>query len=119
MVQPKTLLKVADNTGARKIMCIRVLGKRVAELGDTFIAVVKEVLPNISIQRSEIVRAVLVRTRKRIHRSNGNLIRFDENAAIIINTDGNPRGSRIFGPVARELRERGFSKIISLAPEVV
>jgi len=119
MIQPGSYLKVADNTGARKLICIRVLGGRRASLGDIIIAVVKEALPNISIRRSEIVRAVLVRTRKEVKRINGSRIRFDENAAVIINKDGNPRGSRVFGPVVRELRDRNFSKIVSLAPEVI
>jgi large subunit ribosomal protein L14 len=119
MIQPGSYLKVADNTGARKLICIRVLGSRYASLGDVIIAVVKEVLPNISIRRSEIVRAVLVRTRNEVRRSNGSRIRFDENAAVIVNKDGNPRGSRVFGPVVRELRDRNFSKIVSLAPEVI
>jgi large subunit ribosomal protein L14 len=119
MIQPITYLKVADNTGARNLICIRVLGGRRASLGDTIIAVVKESIPNISIRRSEIVRAVLVRTRKDVRRINGSHIRFDENAAVIVNKDGNPRGSRVFGPVSRELRDRNFSKIVSLAPEVI
>jgi large subunit ribosomal protein L14 len=119
MIQTQTLVKVADNTGARKLLCIRVLGRRQANLGNVFIAVVKTVLPNIAIRRSEVVRAVLVRTRNGTQRSNGSRIYFDDNAAIIINKDGNPRGSRIFGPVARELREYGFSKIVSLATEIL
>lgn len=119
MIQPGSYLKVADNTGARKLICIRVLGGRRASLGDVIIAVVKEALPNISVRRSEIVRAVLVRTRKEVQRVNGSSIRFDENAAVIVNKDGNPRGSRVFGPVVRELRDRDFSKIVSLAPEVI
>ena len=119
MIQPITYLKVADNTGARNLICIRVLGGRRASLGDTIIAVVKESIPNISIRRSEVVRAVLVRTRKDVRRINGSHIRFDENAAVIVNKDGNPRGSRVFGPVSRELRDRNFSKIVSLAPEVI
>ena len=119
MIQPGSYLKVADNTGVRKLICIRVLGGRRASLGDIIIAVVKETLPNISIRRSEIVRAVLVRTRKEVRRVNGSQIRFDENAAVIVNKDGNPRGSRVFGPIARELRDRNFSKIVSLAPEVI
>nr|BBI28663.1 ribosomal protein L14 [Dinophyceae sp. MRD-151] len=120
MIQPQTYLKVADNTGAQKLMCIRILGGiRRARLGDTIIAVVKEALPNSSIQCSEIVRAVVVRSSNIIQRANGSLIRFDENAAVLINKEGNPRGSRVFGPIARELRDRDFSKIISLAPEVI
>ena len=115
MIQPQTRLKVADNTGARSLMCIRVLGGRKAKLRDTIIGVVKESLPNISIQRSEVVRAVVVRTCQDIKRANGSQIRFDENAAILINKEGNPRGSRVFGPIARELRDRDFAKIVSLA----
>jgi large subunit ribosomal protein L5 len=119
MIQPQTYLKVADNTGVRKLMCIRVLGSRQAGVGDVVVAVVKEVLPNIPIQRSEIVRAVLIRTNKEVQRINGSRIRFNENAVVIVNKDGNPRGSRVFGPVIRELRDRQFSKIVSLAPEVI
>jgi large subunit ribosomal protein L14 len=120
MIQPQTYLKVADNTGAKKLMCIRILGGiRRARLGDTIIAVVKESLPNASIQCSEVVRAVVVRNCQTVQRSNGSRIRFDENAAVLINKDGNPRGSRVFGPIARELRDQNFSKIISLAPEVI
>jgi large subunit ribosomal protein L14 len=119
MIQPETYLKVADNTGARRLICIRVLGSSRASLGDVIVAVVKEALPNIPIKRSEVVRAVLVRTRKEVLRTNGSWIRFDENAAVIVNKDGNPRGSRVFGPVVRELRDLNFSKIVSLAPEVI
>jgi large subunit ribosomal protein L14 len=119
MIQPQTRLRVADNTGARALMCIRVLGSSRAQLGDTIIAVVKESLPNISIRRTEVVRAVVVRTRQEVKRVDGSQIRFDENAAILINKDGNPRGSRVFGPIARELRDRDFAKIVSLAPEVI
>ena len=124
MIQPQSCLNVADNTGARKIMCIRVLDcnrRQKASLGDIFLGVVKEVLPNMSIQKSEIVRAVIVRTSKGVRRSrhNGMIIRFDENAAVLVNKEGIPRGTRIFGPVARELREKNFLKILSLASEVV
>jgi large subunit ribosomal protein L14 len=119
MIQPQTLINVADNTGARKLICIRVLGGKRARLGSTIIAVVKESLPNIPIQRSELVRAVVVRTRKEVQRSSGSLIRFDENAAVIVNKDGNPRGSRVFGTVSRELRDKNCIKIVSLAPEVI
>jgi large subunit ribosomal protein L14 len=119
MIQPQTYLKVADNTGARKLMCIRVLSGSRAGLGDVIVAVVKEVIPNMPIQRSEIVRAVIVRTTREIQRSNGSRIRFNENAAVIVNKDGNPRGSRVFGPIVREIRDGRFSKIISLAPEVI
>lgn len=118
MVQPQTYLTVADNTGAQKLICIRVLGGRRAGLGDTIVAVVKESLPNRSIRRSEVVRAVVVRTRQRVKRINGSYIRFDENAVVVVTKDRSPRGSRVFGPVARELRDRNFTKIVSLAPEV-
>ena len=115
------MLTVADNTGAKKVMCIRVLGgnKKYAEIGDTIIAVVKEAIPNMPIKRSDIIRAIIVRTRKIIRRSDGMYIRFDDNAAVIVNMDNNPRGTRVFGPVAREIREKSFSKIVSLAPEVL
>ncbi len=122
MIQPQTYLTVADNSGARQLMCIRVLGrneKQVGTIGDVIIAVVKEALPNMQLKKSEIVRAVIVRTCKGLRRTNGMSIRFDDNAAVIVNKDGNPRGTRVFGPVARELRDRQFTKIISLAPEVV
>ena len=121
MIYPQTMLTVADNTGAKKIMCIRVLGgnKKYAEIGDSIIGVVKEALPNMPIKRSEIVRAIIVRTKKTIRRQDGMYIRFDDNAAVIVNTDNNPRGTRVFGPVAREIREKNFSKIVSLAPEVL
>jgi large subunit ribosomal protein L14 len=121
MIQPQTYLTVADNTGAKKLMCIRVLGgnKKYAKVGDTIIGVVKEANPNMAIKRSDVVRAVIVRTKKAIRRKDGTSIRFDDNAAVIINTEKNPRGTRIFGPVAREIRDQDFSKIVSLAPEVV
>jgi large subunit ribosomal protein L14 len=122
MIQPQSYLAVADNSGAKKLMCIRVLGvneKQSGSIGDVIIAVVKEALPNMALKRSDIVRAVIVRTCRAIRRPNGMSIRFDENAAVIINKEGNPRGSRVFGPVARELRDRNFTKIVSLAPEVV
>ena len=122
MIQPQTYLNVADNSGARKLMCIRVLGgrqKQYGKIGDVIIAVVKDALPNMPLKKSEIVRAVIVRTCKGVNRNNGTSIRFDENAAVIINKEGNPRGTRIFGPVARELRERNFTKLVSLAPEVL
>lgn len=119
MIQPQTYLSVADNTGARELICIRVLRKRYARVGDIIIAVVKEALPNISIKRSEIVRAVVVRTRNKTKRANGSQICFSDNAAVLINKDGNPRGSRVFGPIARELRDCNFTKIVSLAPEVI
>jgi large subunit ribosomal protein L14 len=121
MIQPQTCLTVADNTGAKRIMCIRVLGsnRKYARVGDIIIGVVKEALPNMAVKRSSIVRAVVVRTKKTFRRVDGMSIRFDDNAAVIINTDNNPRGTRIFGPVAREIREKNFTKIISLANEVV
>nr|QXT44799.1 ribosomal protein L14 [Nitellopsis obtusa] len=122
MIQTQSFLNVADNSGARKLMCIRILNtsnRKYANIGDTIIAVVKDAVPNMSIKKSEIVKAVVVRTRKGIQRQSGITIRFDDNAAVIINQDGNPRGTRIFGPVARELREANFTKIVSLAPEVL
>ena len=121
MIYPQTILNVADNTGAKKILCIRILGgnKKYAQVGDTIIGVVKEATPNMPIKRSEITRAIVVRTKKTIRRQDGMYIRFDDNAAVIVNTDNNPRGTRIFGPVAREIRDRNLSKIVSLAPEVL
>ena len=121
MIYPQTMLTVADNTGAKKIMCIRILGgnKKYAEIGDTIIAVVKEAIPNMPVKRSDIVRAIIVRTRKTIRRPDGMYIRFDDNAAVVVNMDNNPRGTRVFGPVAREIREKNLSKIVSLAPEVL
>ena len=119
MIQTLSYLNVADNTGARKLMCIRVLGAKEGNIGDIIIAVVKDALPNMSTKKSDIVRAVIVRTNKGLKRENGMFIRFDDNAAVIVNKEGNPRGSRIFGPIARELRDRNFTKIISLAPEVL
>lgn len=122
MIQPQTYLNVADNTGAKRLMCIRVLGgnqKQTATIGDIIIAVVKDALPNMPFKKSDIVRAVIVRTRNGFKRENGTSIRFDDNAVVIINKEGNPRGTRVFGPVARELRDKNFTKIVSLAPEVV
>jgi large subunit ribosomal protein L14 len=121
MIQPQTILNVADNTGAKKILCIRVLGgnKKYANIGDIIIGVVKESLPRMTVKRSDIVRAVVVRTKKSIRRQNGMLIRFDDNAAVIINSENNPRGTRIFGPIAREIRDKSFTKVVSLAPEVL
>src|SRR6476620_861820 len=120
MIQPQSYLNVADNSGARKLMCIRVLGGRrqFANIGDIIIAVVKDAIPNMPLKKSDIVRAVIVRTCKGLRRQNGMTIRFDDNAAVVINKEGNPRGTRVFGPVARELRDRNFTKIVSLAPEV-
>lgn len=122
MIQQQTYLNVADNSGARKLMCLRVLGtgnSRYGGIGDVIVAVVKDAIPNMPIKRSDIVRAVIVRTRQPLRRATGMSIRFDDNAAVIINNDGNPRGTRVFGPVARELRDKNFTKIVSLAPEVL
>ena len=121
MIYPQTMLAVADNTGAKKVMCIRVLGsnKKYAKIGDTILAVVKEAIPNMPIKRSDVIRATIVRTKKIIRRPDGMYIRFDDNAAVIVNLDNNPRGTRVFGPVAREIRDKNFSKIVSLAPEVL
>ena len=121
MIYPQTMLTVADNTGAKKVMCIRVLGgnKKYAQIGDTIIAVVKEAIPNMPIKRSDVIRAIIVRTTKSIRRKDGMYIRFDDNAAVIVNMENNPRGTRVFGPVAREIRDKNYSKIVSLAPEVL
>lgn len=121
MIYPQTMLTVADNTGAKKVMCIRVLGgnKKYAQIGDTIIAVVKEAIPNMPVKRSDVIRAIVVRTTKSIRRKDGMYIRFDDNAAVIVNMDNNPRGTRVFGPVAREIRDKNYSKIVSLAPEVL
>lgn len=122
MIQPQSYLNVADNSGARKLMCIRVLGggnRRYARVGDVIVAVVKDATPNMAVKKSDVVKAVIVRTRKGLRRDSGMSIRFDDNAAVIINADGNPKGTRVFGPVARELRDKNFTKIVSLAPEVI
>ena len=122
MIQSQSYLNVADNSGARTLMCVRVLGssnQQYACVGDMVIAVVKEVVPNMPLKRSEVVRAVIVRTCKGLRRTNGMILRFDDNAAVVINQEGNPRATRVFGPVARELRESQFTKIVSLAPEVL
>ena len=121
MIQPQTYLTVADNTGAKNILCIRVLGnnKQYGNIGDIIIGVVKDASPNMGGKRSDIVRAVIVRTRHTLRRKDGMSIRFDDNAAVIINKENNPRGSRIFGPIAREIRDANFTKIVSLAPEVL
>jgi large subunit ribosomal protein L14 len=122
MIQPYTKLGVADNSGARKIMCINIPGgtrKRYAGVGDVIVASVKEAMPGASVKKGDVVRAVVVRVAKTYGRPDGSYIRFDENAAVILDERGNPKGSRIFGPVGRELRERNFMKIISLAPEVL
>jgi large subunit ribosomal protein L14 len=123
MIQQESRVKVADNSGAREVLCIRVLGgtrRRYARVGDTIVCTVKEAIPNSAVRKGEVVRAVIVRTAQPFQRADGSSIRFDENAAVILADDeGNPRGTRIFGPVARELRERRFMRIISLAPEVL
>lgn len=122
MIQQESRLAVADNTGAKELLCINVLGssgRRYAHVGDTIVAVVKEATPNMPVKKSQVVKAVVVRTKHQIHRPDGSRIRFDENAAVIVNNDGNPIGTRVFGPVARELREKNFMKIVSLAPEVL
>ena len=122
MIQPQTRLKVADNSGARKVQCIKVLGgskRRYAGLGDVIICSVKEAAPNGSVKKGDVVRCVVVRTVKEIRRKDGSYIRFDENACVVINNDGSPVGTRIFGPVARELRDKKYMKIVSLAPETL
>lgn len=122
MIQQQSYLKVADNTGAKEIMCIRVLGgsgRRYANIGDVIVASVKKVAPGGVVKKGEVVKAVVVRTAKGVRRDDGTYIRFDENAAVIIKEDKNPKGTRIFGPVARELREKDYLKILSLAPEVL
>ena len=122
MIQMQTLLKVADNTGARELMCIRVLGgtgRKYAGIGDVVVASVKKAAPGGMVKKGEVVRAVIVRSAKGVQRADGSYIRFDENAAVIIREDKNPRGTRIFGPVARELRDKDYMKILSLAPEVI
>ncbi len=122
MIQTYTRLKVADNTGARQIMCINVLGgtrKRFARIGDVIVASVKKAIPEAQVKKGEVVRAVIVRCARQYRRPDGSHIRFDENAAVILTDKNNPKGTRIFGPVARELREKNFTKIISLAPEVL
>ena len=122
MIQQQSYLKVADNTGAKEIMCIRVLGgsgRRYANIGDVIVASVKKAAPDGVVKKGEVVKAVVVRTAKGVRRDDGTYIRFDENAAVIIKEDKNPKGTRIFGPVARELREKDYLKILSLAPEVL
>ena len=122
MIQAETKLKVADNTGAREVECIKVLGatrRRYAGLGDVVIVSVKKTIPNSNAKKKEVARAVIVRQKKDFRRKDGSIIRFDENACVLVDKTGLPRGTRIFGPVARELREKGFMKIISLAPEVL
>lgn len=122
MIQAETFLEVADNTGARKLQCIRVLGgshRKYAAVGDVIVASVKEAIPRAMVKQGEVVKAVVVRTTKEIQRPDGSAIRFDTNAAVIINAQREPRGTRVFGPVARELREQKFMRIVSLAPEVL
>ncbi len=122
MIQQQTYLNVADNSGARKLMCLRVLSTGntdYAGIGDEIIAVVKDAIPNQAVKKSDIVKAVVVRTKHTLRRDSGMSIRFDDNAAVIINNDGNPKGTRVFGPVARELRDKNYTKIVSLAPEVI
>ena len=122
MIQQESYLKVADNTGAKEIHCIRVLGgskRKFGNIGDVIVASVRKAAPGGTVKKGEVVKAVIVRTKRGIRREDGTYVRFDENAAVIIKEDKNPRGTRIFGPVARELREREFMKILSLAPEVI
>ena len=122
MVQQQTKLKVADNTGAKEIMCIRCLGgshRKYAEVGDIIMASVKTATPGGVVKKGEVVKAVVVRTKKGVRRADGSYLKFDENAAVIIREDGTPKGTRIFGPVARELRDKDYMKIVSLAPEVL
>ena len=122
MIQQQSLMKVADNTGAKELMCIRVLGgtgRRYANVGDVVVCAVKKAAPGGTVKKGEVVKAVIVRTVSGVHRADGSFIRFDENAAVIIKDDNTPRGTRIFGPVARELRDHDFVKIMSLAPEVL
>ncbi len=122
MIQQETRLKVADNSGARELLCIRVLGgssRKYGSVGDTIIATVKQAQPNAPVKRGDVVRAVIVRTAQEYGRPDGSHIKFDDNAAVLINAQGAPRGTRIFGPVGRELRERQFMRIVSLAPEVL
>ncbi len=122
MIQQETRLRVADNSGAKEVLCIRVLGgtkRRYASIGDIFIATVKDAIPGAGVKKGDVVKCVVVRVKKERRRPDGSYIRFDENAAVLINDQLNPRGTRIFGPVGRELREKKFMKIVSLAPEVI
>ncbi|MGH7807586.1 MAG: 50S ribosomal protein L14 [Thermodesulfobacteriota bacterium] len=122
MIQPTTVLESADNTGAKKLFCIRVMGgsnRKYARLGDVVVVSVKEAIPNSKVEKGDVHRAVIVRTRKEQRRPDGSYVRFDNNAAVLITKDNEPMGTRVFGPIARELRVKGFMKIISLAPEVV
>ena len=122
MIQQESRLKVADNTGAKELLCIRVLGgstRRYASIGDVIVATVKDATPGGVVKKGDVVKAVIVRTKKPIRRADGSYVRFDENAAVIIRDDKNPKGTRIFGPIARELRDKDYMKILSLAPEVL
>ena len=122
MIQMQSTLSVADNSGAKKLMCVKVLGgskRRFATIGDTIIVAIREAMPNSKVKKGDVARAVIVRTSKEIRRENGSYIRFDDNAAVLVNQTGDPVGTRIFGPVARELRARRYMKIVSLAPEVL
>jgi large subunit ribosomal protein L14 len=122
VIQQESRLKVADNTGAKELLTIRVLGgsrRRYAGLGDTIVATVKDAIPGGNVKKGDVVKAVIVRTKKEVRRPDGSYIKFDENAAVILKSDGEPRGTRIFGPVGRELRDKKFMKIVSLAPEVI
>jgi large subunit ribosomal protein L14 len=122
MIQQESRLKIADNTGAKEILCIRVLGgsgRRYASLGDVIVATIKDAIPGGSVKKGDIVKAVIVRTKKEVRRKDGSYIAFDENAAVILGNEKDPRGTRIFGPVGRELRDKRFMKIVSLAPEVI
>lgn len=121
MIRLQTCLKISDNTGAKKVMCIRILGnnRKYGKVGDTFIGVIKEALPNIIMKRKTIVRAVIIRTRKMLKRPDGIHAKFDDNAAVLLNPDNSPKGTRIFGPIAKELRDRKFIKVIALASEMI
>jgi large subunit ribosomal protein L14 len=122
VIQQESRLKVADNTGAKEVLCIKVLGgtgRRYASIGDLIVVTVKSAIPNGMVKKSEVTRAVVVRTKKEIRRKDGSYIRFDDNAAVLLTAQGEPKGTRIFGPIARELREGGYMKIISMAPEVL
>ena len=122
MIQQETRLKVADNSGAKEILCFKVLGgsrRKYASIGDQIVITIKKALPGGMVKKGEVHRAVVVRTRKEVNRKDGSRIRFDENAAVLLNSSGEPRGTRIFGPVARELRDSGFMRIVSMAPEVI
>ena len=122
MIQQETKLKVADNSGAREVLCFKVLGgskRRYASLGDTVVVTVKNAIPDGTVKKGQVSRAVIVRTRKEVRRKDGSYIRFDDNAAVLLNSAGEPRGTRVLGPIARELRDSGFMKIVSMAPEVI